>query len=89
MLNLLPMLGDIVPKMEVGDAAIIARPVDFLGVNYYYRTIIHHPANSPPGDYEVVKPGGAEYTDMGWEVYPRGLYKLLTRFHKEYAIPEM
>jgi len=31
---------NLVPQMEPGDAEIIARPVDFLGVNYYYRTII-------------------------------------------------
>jgi beta-glucosidase len=36
-----------------------------------------------------VKPTGAEYTAMGWEVYPQGLYNLLVRLHKDYAIPEL
>src|SRR3989440_12711875 len=44
----LPMLGDFMPKMEAGDAAIIAAPVDFLGVNYYYRTVIR---KSPDGNF--------------------------------------
>ena len=25
---------------------------------------------------------------MNWEVYPRGLYDLLTRLHQEYSIPQ-
>jgi beta-glucosidase len=87
-LEVLPLLGDLVPHMEAGDAEIIARPVDFLGVNYYFRTIIHQPAGRPFGEYEIVKPAGAEYTAMGWEVYPQGLYNLLVRLHKDYSIPE-
>lgn len=87
MLNVLPMLGDFVPKMEAGDAAIIGRPVDFLGVNYYYRMVIRQSPGGKFGTYETVNPEGSEYTEMGWEVYPKGLYDLLTRFHKEYQIP--
>jgi beta-glucosidase len=26
-----------------------------------------------------------EYTEMGWEVYPEGLYELLTRVHHDYG----
>jgi beta-glucosidase len=89
MLNLLPMLGDFVPKMETGDAEIIARPIDFLGVNYYYRTIVHQKPGEPIGNYEQVKPQGAEYTTMGWEVYPEGLRQLLVRLHTDYTIPEI
>lgn len=89
MLNVLPMLGDFIPKMEAGDAAIIAAPVDFLGANYYYRMIIRQSPDGKFGTYETVNPEGAEYTEMGWEVYPKGLYDLLTRFHKEYQIPAL
>lgn len=89
MLNVLSMFGDLVPHMEAGDAGIIASPIDFLGVNYYYRTIIRQRPDRPPGDYEIVHPTGAEYTEMGWEVYPQGLHNLLVRLHKDYAIPEL
>lgn len=89
MLAMLPNLGDFVPKMEEGDAEIIARPVDFLGVNYYFRTIIHQPEGEPWGEYTLVHPEGAEYTAMGWEVYAQGLHDLLVRLHNDYAIPAM
>ncbi len=74
----------ILPTIEDGDNAIIARPVDFLGLNYYYRTILHQP---PGGGFEMVQPEGAEITTMGWEVYPPGLHTLLSRVHNEYHVP--
>ncbi|MHB8597808.1 MAG: GH1 family beta-glucosidase [Ktedonobacteraceae bacterium] len=75
---------NILSTIEAGDNAIIARPVDFLGLNYYYRTILHQP---PGGGFEMVQPEGAEITTMGWEVYPQGLYTLLSRLHNEYHVP--
>lgn len=88
-LDLLPSFGDIVPEGEPGDAAIIARPLDFLGINYYFRMIVHQRPGSKFGTFDRVHPEGAEYTEMGWEVHPSGLYDLLTRFHKEYQIPAL
>lgn len=88
-LDLLPSFGNIVPEGEPGDAAIIARPLDFLGVNYYTRMIVHQRPDSKFGTFDTVHPEGAEYTEMDWEVHPRGLYDLLTRFHKEYQIPAL
>lgn len=80
---------NLVPHMEPGDAEIIARPIDFLGVNYYYRTIIAHKPGKSFEDVERILPKDAEYTEMGWEVYPEGLRQLLVRLHTDYAIPEI
>lgn len=74
----------ILPTIEAEDNAIIARPVDFLGLNYYQRTILHQKAD---GSSEQIQPAGAEYTTMGWEVYPPGLHTLLSRLHNEYHVP--
>ena len=37
----------------------------------------------------MVRPKGAEYTDMNWEVYPPGLRKLLLHLQREYALPQL
>ncbi len=51
---------------------------DFVGVNYYSRTVVR--AGGPPAGVEVVPPGpGAETSTMGWEVYPEGFYHCLLR----------
>jgi len=66
---------------------IIARPIDFLGVNYYSRAVVK---DAPDGflGYATVHPEG-EYTAMDWEVYPQGLTDLLVRLNKDYGSPVM
>ncbi|AWN22787.1 beta-glucosidase [Deinococcus irradiatisoli] len=70
--------GAYAPETEPGDLEIIRAPLDFLGVNYYTRSYV-----AKGGD----KPSGAEYTDMGWEVYPDGLRDLLVRLESDYTLP--
>ncbi len=77
----------ILPPVEDGDMAAIAAPLDFLGVNYYRRHVVAAGTNGT-GPVVVDVPGG-EHTDMGWEVYPDGLYELLVRMHDEYAPPPL
>jgi len=68
-----------------GDMAVIAAPLDFLGINYYFRQVVA----SDGGHGFVVKPlPGVERTQMGWEVFPDGLRDLLLEFRQRYpALP--
>lgn len=70
------------------DIKIISNKVDFLGVNYYTRILIKHSRN-PLIPFKLIQPKypGIELTDMNWEVYPQGLYDLLTELKKEYDNP--
>ncbi len=71
------------PFVREGDLAAIAAPLDFLGVNYYSRNVMQ---TGPDGRRVAVKMGPPEeLTDMGWEVYPRGLYDSLVRIHRDYG----
>jgi beta-glucosidase len=68
--------------MEQGDFDIIGEPMDFIGINYYFRTnVLSDGANG----YREVPLEGVERTQMGWEVYPEGLRHLLVKFHEDYA----
>jgi beta-glucosidase len=69
------------PKAD--DMAIISRPFDFLGVNYYTRMVCKAGSDAPLRVDRVEQRG--EHTEMGWEVYPEGLYDLLMRLHRDYA----
>ncbi len=77
------LYGRVAPEPAAGDMAIVSRPVDFLGVNYYTRQVVRA---GRQGDFlqtaDVRMPG--EHTEMGWEVYPAGLTELLVRLHEEY-----
>ncbi|WP_019586716.1 GH1 family beta-glucosidase [Deinococcus apachensis] len=73
--------GADVPEVRGGDLACVARPLDFMGVNYYSRGV-----NSANGS---VRPADSAYTHMGWEVYPQGLTDLLVRLKEDYAVPPL
>ena len=78
--------GDRSPVVQEGDLETISAKVDFLGVNYYTRSVM---AADPEGGFlqvRGVKPEEPEYTEMDWEIYPEGLYELLKRVHQEYGI---
>ncbi|MHC5902654.1 GH1 family beta-glucosidase [Streptomyces sp. S6] len=69
-----------------GDLKAIAQPLDFLGVNYYFREVVR--ASDEPHGYEGVPQIGRPATAMPWEIYPEGLTALLTRISHEYpALP--
>ncbi len=70
--------------MEPGDLEIISRPVDFLGLNYYFRTLPLNVEDFSTYTIRQAKPPESQYTALGWEVYPRGLSELLNRVYKDY-----
>lgn len=78
------------PKFDSNDMKKISQPMDFLGINYYFRILAKanpaHPLNFEWGTPEYP---GVEFTDMGWEVYPQGLYDLMFWLKKEYNDPEI
>ena len=71
------------PAVLPGDMDIIRTPLDFLGINYYSRSVAS--AGAP---WDVHK-SGLEITEMDWEVYPQGLTALLLRLHQDYPVPPM
>lgn len=77
------------PPMEPGDLAVISTPIDYLGVNYYTRSVVRAKTNNDgTSEAEYIMPvPGATYTEMGWEVYPEGMYDLLTYIQRDYAPP--
>jgi beta-glucosidase len=76
-------LGADVPQVLSGDLAAIATPMDFLGINYYTRSVI-----SADGSWDV-KTSGKRLTEMGWEVHPDGLTELLLRLQRDWRLPPL
>lgn len=76
----------IAPVVEPGDLdQFAAAKSDFLGVNYYFRKVVKAGAGDAPLPLEEVKPVGAPYTSMNWEVWPQGLTDLLVRLRRDYG----
>ena len=77
------LVGSDMPFVKDGDMAAISTPLDFLGLNYYSRNVMAADPGGQRRDVRMVPP--EELTDMGWEVYPEGLYDSLMRVHREYG----
>lgn len=71
--------------IDEGDMEIINQEIDFLGINYYTRHVIEADKSNNIFDYKHVKMIGNPHTEMGWEVYPDGLYNLLINLKEEYT----
>ncbi len=75
--------------IQEGDLQKISVPLDFLGVNYYFRFIIKDDSANGGSSVQEVQLENVERTEMGWEVHAPALYRLLTYLHKEYNPPAM
>ncbi len=69
------------PMILEGDLEIMSAPVDYIGINYYTRSVARFNEHN---EIETIKPEGAEFTHIGWEIYPQGLTDLLVRIDQRY-----
>jgi beta-glucosidase len=81
--DVLARLGPAQPPLRAGDLAVISAPLDFVGINNYSRTVVRaDPVDGSPVTLEAAPP----VTAAGWEIYPEGMFEVLTRLHHEYAV---
>jgi beta-glucosidase len=79
----LALLAPIEPPVRGGDMVALSPPLDWVGVNNYSRNLVR--GNPAGGEPLFVRAPEGRLTEMGWEVYPDGLYEVLTRVHRDYA----
>ena len=72
------------PDVRHGDFEKICQPLDFLGVNYYSRSLVKAGKECL---FEDVPPVDVPLTDMGWEIYPEGLDEVLQMLRTKYVVP--
>jgi len=72
------------PTIHDGDFDIISTPMDFMGVNFYTRTVYQACAENGFAPVDMVD---APKTDIGWEIYPQAFTDLLVSLHQLYTLP--
>ena len=72
------------PPVEEGDFEEISRPIDFLGINYYFRQTITYAPHNYPIPIAGVDRVGVPRTAMGWEIHPQTFTNLLIKIHNRY-----
>lgn len=76
------------PSINSSELELISQPLDYLGINYYTRSLVKWDENEEL-NFRKIQPDDAEVTDMGWEIYPQGLPDLLSRVDKDYDPGQM
>lgn len=88
-------LPETVMGIKSGDMEKMRAPLDFVGINLYYRTIasalgaVERFAHAQDWLYPVKMEGGQQgpKTDIGWEVWPKALYDMVMRITRDYQRP--
>jgi beta-glucosidase len=78
-----------------GDLEVVARPIDYLGVNYYAPRVVEAAPGDTPWPWRVVVPDdvrtsggfthGVARTEAGTPIVPAGLTDLLVRVRDDYG----
>ncbi|GJF33183.1 beta-glucosidase [Kitasatospora sp. NE20-6] len=71
--------------VQDGDLDLISAPLDWIGLNYYFRQIVTDDPTGPAPYARMVPGPNEERTYMDWEVHAPGLESLLLRLTKEYG----
>lgn len=88
------MIGQIGPLADQrldGDLAICAQPLDFIGLNYYTRSVAQAPETDAERrrGYRFVAPDAqaVAVTDIGWELHPQGLRRVVENLQGQWPLP--
>ncbi|MFD9223600.1 GH1 family beta-glucosidase [Streptomyces sp. NPDC060064] len=82
--DMLELYGVELPE-HAGDLKTIAAPLDWLGLNYYFRQIVTADPTGPVPYAKQIYLPGVRHTAMDWEVHADGLEQLLLRVTEEYG----
>ena len=90
-----PFNPAVLMKIQQDDMDTVRAPLDFIGINLYYRTIVAATGFSERLSdrrfllFPVRMMAGEKgpKTDIGWEVWPRALYDMVMRITRDYQRP--
>jgi beta-glucosidase len=83
--ELADIFGDHWPRHSEADMKLLRTAFDFLGVNYYTRSVNRADNTNLPVRATPVIQQDAEYTEMGWEVFPQGIKETLLWIKRRYG----
>ena len=91
----LTFLPETAMRIKSGDMEKVRAPLDFIGINLYYRTIasatgaMERVAHAQEWLFPVKMDGGQQgpKTGFGWEVWPKALYDMVLRITRDYNRP--
>jgi beta-glucosidase len=84
--ELAELYGAAWPDFPADDFRLIMEPTDYLGINYYTRSVMRHDPTAPaPLCAGRVHQPGHTYTTLDWEVHAPALTELLVQVRDRYG----
>ena len=80
----LKLFENLMPKNFQDDLHLINQKLDWLGINYYTREIVKNDKTEKNLGFKTYH-GNLPKTTMGWEIFPEGIFKILTTIMDEYS----
>ena len=77
--------GEAWQEWSAQDLAQSCQPVDFVGINYYTRSVVRASGSAWPLFGERVVQEGARHTETDWEVFPAAMTRTLLWFRERYG----
>ena len=77
------LLSSHLPINYESDLKTISQSLDWIGINYYTRSVIKYRNSNDGVNYQCIR-GNLKKTDMDWEFFPEGLGYFLRRIKYEY-----
>ena len=73
------------PDFPQDDFSLTKQAVDFVGINYYTRSVVRHDKHAYPLIGKRVYQRNTTHSETGWEVYEKGLKDTLVWFKDRYG----
>ncbi|RDS82130.1 beta-glucosidase [Dyella monticola] len=79
------IFGEAWPDFPADDFRLTNQAVDFVGINYYTRSVVKHDDEGYPCRASRVRQANVTHTETDWEVYEQGLADTLMWFKQRYG----
>jgi len=79
------VFGPAWPDWSAQEVEALKVPIDFLGLNYYTRSVVKADAAAWPVPASAQRQPGGIYTETGWELHPQSLSDTLVWMHERYG----
>ena len=79
------VFGQAWPDWPAQEVQALKVPIDFLGLNYYTRSVVRHDGAGWPVMAAAVRQPGGIHTETGWELHPESLTEALLWMHQRYG----
>ncbi|MEO8295850.1 MAG: GH1 family beta-glucosidase [Gemmatimonadota bacterium] len=79
------IFGEAWPTMPADDLALIRQKIDFLGINYYFRSVTRNDPTALPVRASAVRQSQHPHTETGWEMFAPALTGILQWVKSRYG----